>query len=113
MNDPTTVFPNPTDVEMARQRWSSASASAAELAEQLFQPGDGYGDPDARLADEHRLRTAQKEADRQFQLYHDLDRRWVQGEMLKLQRSQRLATWASFAVAAAVGVATILGILLG
>jgi hypothetical protein len=27
--------------------------------------------------------------------------------MLELQRSQRLATWASFAVAAVVGVATV------
>ena len=32
-------------------------------------------------------------------------------KMLALQRSQRLATWASFAVAAVVGVATVVNIL--
>jgi hypothetical protein len=53
------------------------------------------------------LESAKHEAERLFREYHDLDRGYIESEMLKLQQSQRLATWASFAVAAAVGIATI------
>lgn len=95
------------DVEAARKKWLAASEQASQLAAELFQPGSGYGDPDARAQDEHRLQTARNNADRLFQEYHDLDRRDMELKMLELQRSQRLATWASFAVAAVVGVATI------
>lgn len=95
------------DVESARKKWLAASEQASQLSAALFQPGSGYGDPDAKAQDEHRLQTARQNADRLFQEYHDLDRHDMELKMLELQRSQRLATWASFAVAAVVGVATI------
>jgi len=93
-----------SDVEAARARWLEASQAASKLAAELFQPGSGYGDPDARAADEHRLQSARLIAERLFCEYHDLDRRDMELKMLDLQRSQRLATWASFAVAAVVGL---------
>lgn len=95
------------DVEIARKKWLDASELASQLANNLFQPGSGYGDPEARRQDEHALQTARHEAERRFHEYHDIDRRDMEQKMLELQRSQRLATWASFAVAAVVGVATI------
>ena len=98
-------------VEAARARWMRASEAASKLAAELFQPGSGYGDPDARAADEHRLQSARLDAERLFREYHDLDRRDMELKMLELQRSQRLATWASFAVAAVVGLATVVSIL--
>src|SRR5690606_38861768 len=82
----------------ARRRWLEASDHASRLASELFQLGDGYGDPDARAADEHRLQSARHEAERLFREYHDLDRRELEITMLKLQRSQQQATWASFVV---------------
>ncbi len=91
----------------AKKRWQVASMEASKLASALFQPGSGYGDPEARLADEHKLQTAKEEAERLYQEYIDIDRRRIDEEMLSLQRSQKYATWASFAVAAAVGIATI------
>jgi len=103
--------PGNNDVEAAGARWLSASESASQLAAELFQPGSGYGDPEARAADEHRFQSARNDAERFFQEYHDLDRRDIELKMLELQRSQRLATWASFAVAAVVGVATVVGTL--
>lgn len=96
-----------SDIELARVRWLDASHRASLLAAKLFQPGSGYGDPDARRADEHRLESARLDAERLFNEYHDLDRREIDRKMFELQRSQRLATWASFAVAAVVGVATV------
>ena len=45
------------------------------LRPELFQPGSGYGNPDARAQDEHRLQTAKHNAERLFQEYHDLDKR--------------------------------------
>ena len=99
--------------EEARSRWLAASEHVSSLAAQLFQPGDGYGDPDARENDVHRLQSARENAERLFREYHDIDRQYIQSEMLKLQRSQRLATWASFAVAAVVGAATIVNIVVG
>lgn len=95
------------DVGAARKKWRAASEQASQLAAELFQPGSGYGDPDARAQDEHRLQSARHNVDRLFQEYHDIDRREMELKMFELQRSQRLATWASFAVAAVVGVATI------
>jgi hypothetical protein len=96
----------------ARSRWLAASERASSLATELLQPGSGYGDPEARDADVHRLETARAEVERLFREYHDLDRRHTESEILELQRSQRLATWASFAVAAVVGIATVVQTLL-
>ena len=84
-------------VEAARARWLEASHAASKLTAELFQPGDGYGDPDARASDDHRLESARLDSERLFREYHDLDRREMELKMLELQRSQRLATWASFA----------------
>jgi hypothetical protein len=98
-------------VEAARARWLSASERASQLAAELFQPGSGYGDPDARTADEHCLQSARHDAERFFREYHDLDRRDMELKLLRVQRSQRLATWASFAVAAVVGLATVVNTL--
>ena len=99
----------PTAVEVARTKWFSASEAASKLASEMFQPGSGYGDPEAQMQDEHRLQTARREAERLFRECHDLGRQDTELKMLALQQSQRLATWASFAVAAVVGVATIVG----
>ncbi|NJK53775.1 MAG: hypothetical protein HC936_15040 [Leptolyngbyaceae cyanobacterium SU_3_3] len=99
------------DVEGARARWLSASERASQLAAQLFQPGSGYGDPEARIADEHRLQSARHDAERFFREYHDLDKRDMELKLLRVQRSQRLATWASFAVAAVVGASTVVNTL--
>lgn len=100
-----------SDIQTIRSRWIEASERASKLAAELFQPGSGYGDPDARAADEHRLQTARHDAERLFHEYHDLDRREMERQILALQRSQRLATWASFAVAAVVGLATVVSTL--
>jgi hypothetical protein len=94
-------------VDAARSRWLAASDQASSLAAELFQPGSGYGDPEARKQDEHRLQSAKEEAERRFREYQDLHRVYLESSMLRLQRSQTLATCASFAVAAAVGLATI------
>ena len=99
--------PEADSIAAARSRWLVSSEQASKLSADLFQPGSGYGDPDARLADEHRLRSAKEDAECLFREYFDLDRQRIDSEMLKLQRSQRLATWASFAVAAVVGAATV------
>ena len=98
------------DIERARQRWLEASAAAATLARELFQPGDGYGDPHALIQDQHRLEQARAEAERLFREYHEIDRRFIDHQMLSLQRSQRLAAWCSFTVAAVVGAATVISI---
>jgi hypothetical protein len=98
-------------ISEARSRWVGASEYASKISSELFQPGCGYGDPEARLQDEHRLQSAREESDRLFREYNDLDRSRIEREMLQLQRSQRLATWASFFVAAAVGIATIANII--
>jgi hypothetical protein len=107
-----TKLQNNNDVEAARARWLSASECASQIASELFQPGSGYGDPDARASDEHRLHSARHEAERLFREYHDLDRRNTELKILTLQRSQRLATWASFSVAVMVGIATVADILM-
>lgn len=108
MGPSDTILPDPGNAVIeARSRWLSASDRASTLANELFQPGSGYGDPDALFADQHRLESARREAERLFREYQDLERQRIDNEMLKLQRSQQLATWASFAVAAVVGTATI------
>lgn len=99
------------NIEEARKRWVAASEYASKLANELFQPGSGYGDPDACANDEHRLQSAREEAERLFREYHDLDRKEIEVKMLKLQKSQHLATWASFVVAAVVGIATCVSII--
>ena len=99
------------NIEGARLRWREASERASRLAAELFQPGSGYGDPEAKAQDEHRLQSARLDAERLFREYHDLDRRDMEYKMLELQRSQRLATWASFVVAAVVGLATVVSVL--
>jgi len=109
------IRPNSPDAEgasvaEARARWLAASEDASRVAGELFQPGSGYGCPDAKEADIHRLESARAEAERLFREYHDLDRQKIELEMLELQRSQRLATWASFSVAAVVGCATVVQI---
>jgi len=96
--------------EEARVRWLEASERASQLAVNLFQPGSGYGDPDAKASDEHRLHSIRHDAERLFREYHDLDRREMETQLYELQSSQRLATWASFAVAAVVGLATVVNI---
>lgn len=98
-------------VEGARERWLAASQAASKLAAELFQPGSGYGDPDARTADEHRLESVRLDSERLFREYYDLDRRDNELKMLELQRSQRLATWSSFTVAAVVGLTTVVSTL--
>jgi hypothetical protein len=100
------------DVSTARDRWLSASERASQLVSELFQPGSGYGDPEARAADEHRLQSARLDAERLFREYFDLNRRDTELKMFELQRSQRMAAWASFAVAAVVGLATIVSLFL-
>lgn len=99
-------------VNEARDRWLVANEHAANLANELFQPGSGYGDSEARMQDEHHLRSARQDADRYFREYQDLDRREIERRIMELQSSQRLATWASFAVALVVGVATITSIII-
>jgi hypothetical protein len=94
-------------VDEARGKWVSTSEAASKLAAELFQPGSGYGDPDARMQDEHRLQTVRHEAERLFREYHDLSRQETDQKIYELQKSQQLATWASFSVAAVVGAATI------
>lgn len=98
------------NADAARRKWLSANDAVSELAAELFQLGSGYGDPEARMQDEHRLQTSRHEAQRLFQEYHDLSRQETEMKMLELQKSQRQATWASFAVAFAVGTATIVDV---
>jgi hypothetical protein len=99
---------NENPVGVARTQWLEASARAASLASEVFDEGRQYGDPQARMEDEGRVQSARVEADRLFREYSDLERRDLESKMVALQRSQRLATWASFTVAAVVGLATIL-----
>ncbi len=53
---------------------------------------------------------AEELANKLYREYNDIERRRIEFKMLDLQRSQRLASWASFVVAAAVGLATIVNI---
>ena len=98
-------------VQQAREDWHDASERAANLALELLQLG-GYGNPEARLQDELKLNSARFEADRLFRHYDALERQLTGNKMLALQSSQKLATWASFAVALTVGCTTVADILL-
>jgi len=98
-------------MENAYRRWLDASEEASSLSSELFQPGSGYGDPEARTQAVHKLDSARREAERLFREYNELYRRLMEGEMLALQRSQRTATWASFFVAAVVGLATVVQVI--
>lgn len=98
------------DPEIVRSNWLAASKRASDLADQLFQPGTGYGDPDARDQDVHKLETARFEADRLFHEYDELERRNTARQLLEIQRSQQRAKWAKFAVGAVVGAATIIDV---
>lgn len=95
------------DVDEARARWIAASRRASELSAELFQPGSGYGHPDALAADQHKLQSFKDEADRLFQDYEALARRLNDEKTYSLQRSQTLSSWASFSVAFVVAIATI------
>jgi hypothetical protein len=107
-----TVTPPNAPLEEFRSRWIDAADQASALSVELFQSGSGYGCPEAEMQDRHRLETARCEAERRFREYEDLERARTQREMLRLQRSQQLATWGSFCVAAAVGIATIVQVVL-
>ncbi len=97
-------------VDQARNRWIAASDQASAIAAVLFTPGSGYGCPEAEMQDMHRLETARNEAERMFREYKDLESQHTQRQMFQLQRSQQLATWASFSVAAVVGVAMLVDV---
>jgi hypothetical protein len=62
------------EVERARCRWMAASDQASTVAAELFQPGSGYGCPEAEMQDRHRLETARGDAERLFREYQDLER---------------------------------------
>ena len=40
-----------SNIDEERSEWLKARERAAELANKLFQPGSGYGDPEARASD--------------------------------------------------------------
>lgn len=97
--------------ETARVRWLEARRRYSELADNYLRPGNGYGDPFTQQSAAHQVETARNEAESLFLEFQRLDRRDVDSTMLKLQRSQHLATWASFVVAAVVGLATVVSTL--
>lgn len=99
-------------VEAARDRWLEASEKASSLALEMYQPGSGYGDPQAEVGDKYRVEAARADAQRLLQEYHDLDRKLNEQKLSDLQKSQTLATWASFAIAFVVGVTTIISTVL-
>lgn len=95
------------NVEAARVRWLEASENASKLSLEMYQPGSGYGDPQAEAGDKYRVEAARADAQRLMQEYHDIDRQLNEQRISDLQKSQTLATWASFAVAFVVGLATV------
>jgi len=100
------------NVEAARVRWLEASENASKLALEMYQPGSGYGDPKAEAADKYRVEAARADVQRLMQEYHDIDRQFNDQRISELQKSQTLATWASFTVAFVVGLTTIIGTIL-
>lgn len=68
---------NKNDVDAARARWQVAAERVSQLASQMFQPGSGYGEPQAQLEDEHHLYAAGHDAERFFEEYNDLYRRYI------------------------------------
>ena len=99
------------EVESARTRWLHASEKASKLALEMYEPGSGYGDPHAEKADNYRVEAVRADAQRLMQEYHDIDRRLMDEKINKLQKSQTIATWASFTVAFVVGVTTIISVI--
>ena len=51
-------------VEEARLKWLATSSKASELALEMYQPGSGYGDPQAEAGDKYRVEVAKSEADK-------------------------------------------------
>lgn len=98
--------------ETARDRWIQASESASALALEMYQPGSGYGDRQAEAGDKHRVEAARADALRLMHEYHDIERQLNEQRINDLQKSQTLATWASFTVAFVVGATTIVGTIL-
>ena len=94
-------------VNKSREKWLDASDKASKLAHEIYSPGSGYGDPMAESQARYSVEVAKSEANRLMQEYHDLDRRLIDSKISKLQKSQTLATWASFAIAFVVGLTTI------
>jgi hypothetical protein len=95
-------------VEETRVKWDAANKAASELRTKLSQL-EGHGmNPEARMIHEGRLQAARDEVEWRFREYYDLGRQETELRMLGLQKSQQRAAWASFAVAAVSGVATIL-----
>lgn len=99
-------------VDEARLKWLEASSKASELALEMYQPGSGYGDPQAEAGDKYRVEVAKSEADKLMHQYHDIDRKLAEKKFGELQKSQTIATWASFTVAFVVGATTIISIIL-
>jgi len=95
------------ELDVAREKWFLAKESAVKFAASIHQTGSGYGDPEARLNDDHQLQTLRYEAERLFIEYQEICSQETNKKLIKLQKSQSIATWASFAVAAMVGLSTI------
>jgi len=100
------------DEEAARARWLDAQQERRALAASLSQPGSGYGDPEARLQDEHHLRVATEAAEDLLREYQDLVRARTDAEMLTLQRSMTRATWASVVIALATVTVAVAALIL-
>jgi hypothetical protein len=103
------VDPVVAEIEQARCRYLAACDQATAAATRLTS--GGYGCPDALRQDEYQVTVARADSERLYREYQDLERRYTQQQILQLQRSQKSATWASFCVAAAVGLATIAGVI--
>lgn len=58
-----------------------------------------------------KARLARLNAEHFYREYYDLERRELRLRMLEQLQSQRLATWASFAVVAVLGLATVVSTL--
>ncbi len=76
--------------------------------EKMRQPEKHNGNIDEARSEWLKVHERAEElANKLYREYNDIERRRIEFKMLDLQRSQRLASWASFVVAAAVGLATI------
>lgn len=94
--------------EQARNDWMKAVEQAGEIGSELFQPGSGYGDPEAKEQDLHRLNEARLHADRMYKVYLDIDRAASEAQAKRMQKSQRLLAIASFVLSAVVGASAII-----
>ena len=96
--------------ERRREAWDRYEAARQNLCEEntTTTRASDHSTPHAARAYEINLQKTRDEVDRLLLEYQDLDRQYMESQMLELQRSQRLATWASFAVAAVVGLATLI-----